>query len=65
MLPGAGAAVRDSALAVIIPGDPTAEALATLCELGPGATCGISEHPDGVRHNRLVPVLARTVKRAA
>jgi hypothetical protein len=43
VLPGAGAAVRDGALAIIIPGDPAAEALAALCELGPGATCGISE----------------------
>jgi hypothetical protein len=56
VLPGAGAAVRDDALVAIIPDDPSADALAALCQLGPEATCGISEQvawpellPRGVR----------------
>lgn len=43
VLPGAGAAVRDGALVLIMAGEPSGEALATLCRLGPGATCGVSE----------------------
>jgi hypothetical protein len=46
VLPGAGAAVRGDALVAIIPGDPSADALAALCQLGPEATCGISEQVD-------------------
>jgi sugar diacid utilization regulator len=61
VLPGAGAAVRDGALAVIIPGDPTAEALAALCELGPGVTCGVSEQVD---FPELLPRGVRQAERA-
>ncbi len=61
VLPGAGAAVRDGALAVIIPGNPTAEALAALCELGPGVTCGISEQVDSPE---LLPQGVRQAERA-
>jgi hypothetical protein len=61
VVPGAGAAVRDGALAVIIPGDPTAEALATLCELAPGVTCGISEQVDSPE---LLPQGVRQAERA-
>jgi hypothetical protein len=61
VLPGAGAAVRDGALAIIIPGDPTAEALAALCELGPGVTCGISEQVDSPE---LLPQGVRQAERA-
>jgi PucR C-terminal helix-turn-helix domain/GGDEF-like domain len=46
ILPGAGTTVRDGALVAIIPGDPSTDALAALCQLGPGATCGISEEVD-------------------
>jgi hypothetical protein len=46
ILPGAGTALRDDALVAIIPGDPSADALAALCQLGPEATCGISEPVD-------------------
>lgn len=46
VLPGAAAALRDGALVVIVPGEPSVEALAALCQLGPGATCGVSEQVD-------------------
>ncbi|MGH4002209.1 MAG: PucR family transcriptional regulator [Pseudonocardiaceae bacterium] len=46
VLPGAAAAVRDGALVVIVPGDPSIEALAALCQLDPGTTCGVSEPVD-------------------
>jgi hypothetical protein len=46
VLPGAAAAARDGALVVIVPGDPSAEALTALCQLGPGVTCGVSEPVD-------------------
>jgi DNA-binding PucR family transcriptional regulator len=56
VLPGAGAAVRDGALVMIVPGEPSVEALAALCQLGSGVTCGVSEQvsspeflPRGVR----------------
>ncbi|HEX8933477.1 MAG TPA: helix-turn-helix domain-containing protein [Pseudonocardiaceae bacterium] len=56
IVPGAGAAVRDGALVVIVPGDPSVDALSALCRLGPGVTCGLSEQvespellPRGVR----------------
>jgi PucR C-terminal helix-turn-helix domain/GGDEF-like domain len=56
VLPDAAAAVRDGALVVIVAGDPRTDALAALCQLNPGATCGISEQvgspafvPRGVR----------------
>ncbi|HET9256753.1 MAG TPA: helix-turn-helix domain-containing protein, partial [Pseudonocardiaceae bacterium] len=56
IVPGAGSARRDGALVVIVPGDPGAGALAALCRLGPGLTCGVSEPvnspeqlPSGVR----------------
>jgi PucR family transcriptional regulator, purine catabolism regulatory protein len=48
--------VRDGALVVIVPGDPSVDALSALCRLGPGVTCGLSEQvespellPRGVR----------------
>ncbi|MGH3899623.1 MAG: PucR family transcriptional regulator [Pseudonocardiaceae bacterium] len=46
VLPGAAAAVRDGALVVIVPGDPSAAAMTALCQLGSGATCGVSEPMD-------------------
>lgn len=46
VLPGAAAAVRDGALVVIVPGEPSVAALAALCQLGPGVTCGVSEQVD-------------------
>jgi PucR C-terminal helix-turn-helix domain/GGDEF-like domain len=46
ILPGAGTTVRDGALVAIIPGDPGTDALTALCQLHPGATCGISEPVD-------------------
>ncbi|MGQ0718373.1 MAG: PucR family transcriptional regulator [Pseudonocardiales bacterium] len=72
VLPGAAAAVRDGALVVIIPGDPSAEALTALCQLGPGhlspgcqlgpgATCGVSEPLD---FPELVPRGVRQAERA-
>lgn len=61
LLPGAGAAVRDGALAIIISGDPTAKALAALCELGPGVTCGVSERVDSPE---LLPEGVRQAERA-
>ncbi|MGH3708653.1 MAG: PucR family transcriptional regulator [Pseudonocardiaceae bacterium] len=61
ILPGAAAAVRDGALVVIVPGDPSAEALAALCRLGPGLTCGVSEQ---VNSPELVPHGVRQAERA-
>jgi hypothetical protein len=56
VLPGAAAAARDGALVMIVQEEPSADALALLCRLVPGATCGISERlaspelaPSGVR----------------
>ncbi len=46
ILPDAAAAVRDGALVMIVAGDPRTDALAALCRLIPGATCGISEQVD-------------------
>jgi hypothetical protein len=46
VLPGAAAAVRDGALVVIVTGEPGVDALAALCQLGPAATCGVSEQVD-------------------
>jgi PucR C-terminal helix-turn-helix domain/GGDEF-like domain len=61
VLPGAGAAVRDDALVVIVPGDPSAQALVALCRLGAGATCGVSEQVDSPE---LVPRGVRQAERA-
>jgi hypothetical protein len=61
LLPGAGAAVRDGALVVIVPGDPNIEALAGLCQLGPGTTCGVSEQ---VNSPELLPRGVRQAERA-
>ena len=61
VLPGAGAAVRDGALVVIIPGDPDDGALAALCRLGPESTCGVSEQ---VASPELVPRGVRQAERA-
>jgi hypothetical protein len=61
ILPGAAAAVRDGALVVIVPGDPSAEALAALCRLGPDTTCGVSEQ---VASPELVPGGVRQAERA-
>jgi len=61
VLPGAAAAVRDGALVVIVPGDPSAEALTALCRLGPQATCGVSEQVDSPE---LVPRGVRQAERA-
>ncbi|MGH4008715.1 MAG: PucR family transcriptional regulator [Pseudonocardiaceae bacterium] len=61
VLPGAAAAVRDGALVVIVPGDPSAEALAALCQLGPGVTCGVSEP---VESPELAPCGVRQAERA-
>jgi hypothetical protein len=61
ILPGAGTTVRDGALIAIIPGDPSADALAALCQLGPGATCGISEPVDSPQ---LLPRGVREAERA-
>lgn len=56
VLPGAAVAVRDGTLVMIVPGEPSADALAALCQLGPEVTCGVSEQvispelmPRGVR----------------
>jgi hypothetical protein len=43
VLPGAAAAVRDGALLLIVPEEPSSDALAALCQLGPDVTCGVSE----------------------
>ncbi len=73
VLPGAAAAVRDGALVVIVPGDPSAEAMTALCQLvpggqlvpegqlGPGATCGLSEPVDSPE---LAPRGVRQAERA-
>ncbi len=61
ILPGAGAAVRDGALVVIVPADPGAGALAALCRLSPGLTCGVSEHVDSPE---LLPRGVRQAERA-
>jgi PucR C-terminal helix-turn-helix domain/GGDEF-like domain len=61
IVPGAGTAVRDGALVVIIPGDPGAAALAAMCELGSGATCGLSEQVDSPE---LLPRGVRQAERA-
>ncbi len=61
VLPGAAAAVRDGALVVIVPGDPSTEALAGLCGLGSGATCGVSEQVDSPE---LAPQGVRQAERA-
>ncbi|MGH3813858.1 MAG: PucR family transcriptional regulator, partial [Pseudonocardiaceae bacterium] len=61
VLPGAAAAVRDGALVVIVPGDPSAEALTALCQLGPGVTCGVSEPVDSPE---LAPRGVRQAERA-
>ncbi len=44
VLPGAAAAVRDGALVVIVPGDPSAEALTALCHLSLGGQLGPGGH---------------------
>jgi hypothetical protein len=61
IVPGAGAAVRDGALAVIVPGDPSADALSAMCRLGPGVTCGVSEL---VESPELLPRGVRQAERA-
>ncbi|MDQ3760885.1 MAG: helix-turn-helix domain-containing protein [Actinomycetota bacterium] len=61
VLPGAAAAVRDGALVVIVPGDPSAAALAALCRLDPEATCGLSEQVDSPE---LAPRGVRQAERA-
>ncbi|MGH3720749.1 MAG: PucR family transcriptional regulator [Pseudonocardiaceae bacterium] len=61
VLPGAAAAVRDGTVVMIIPGDPSAQALVALCRLGPGATCGVSEQVD---FPELVPRGVRQAERA-
>jgi hypothetical protein len=61
ILPGAAAAQRDGALVMIVPGDPGATAFATLCQLGQGATCGVSEQVDSPE---LVPRGVRQAERA-
>lgn len=61
ILPGAGAAMRDGALVVIVPADPGADALAALCRLSPGLTCGVSEHVDSPE---LLPRGVRQAERA-
>jgi hypothetical protein len=61
MLPAAAAAVRDGALVMIIPGDPSTEALAGLCGLEQGATCGVSERVDSPE---LAPRAVRQAERA-
>ncbi|MGH3767847.1 MAG: PucR family transcriptional regulator [Pseudonocardiaceae bacterium] len=60
-LPGAGAAVRDGILVVIVPGDPSADALSALCRLGPDVTCGVSELVDSPE---LLPRGVRQAERA-
>ncbi|MGH3694908.1 MAG: PucR family transcriptional regulator [Pseudonocardiaceae bacterium] len=61
ILPGAGAAVRDGALVMIVPADPDADALAALCRLRPSLTCGVSEH---VESPELLPRGVRQAERA-
>ncbi|MGH3982754.1 MAG: PucR family transcriptional regulator [Pseudonocardiaceae bacterium] len=61
MLPAAAAAVRDGALVVIVPGDPSTEALSGLCGLEQGATCGVSERVDSPE---LAPRAVRQAERA-
>lgn len=61
IVPGAGAAVRDGALVVITPGDPSADALSAMCGLGPGVTCGVSET---VEFPELLPRGVRQAERA-
>ncbi|MGH3786486.1 MAG: PucR family transcriptional regulator [Pseudonocardiaceae bacterium] len=61
VLPEAAAAVRDGALVVIVPSDASIEALAALCQLDPGATCGVSEPVDSPE---LAPRGARQAERA-
>jgi len=61
ILPGAGTTVRDGALVAIIPGDFSTDALAALCQLGTGATCGISEPVDSPQ---LLPRSVRQAERA-
>ncbi|MGH3913079.1 MAG: PucR family transcriptional regulator [Pseudonocardiaceae bacterium] len=64
LVPGAAAAARDGAIAMIVPGEPDAAALTALCWLdprGPPATCGVSERLDCPE---LVPKGARQAARA-
>jgi DNA-binding PucR family transcriptional regulator len=61
VLPGAAAAARDDALVMIVPGEPSTDALASLCDLGPDVTCGVSEQ---VRAPELVPRGVRQAERA-
>jgi hypothetical protein len=61
ILPGSGIAVRDGALVMIVSGDPGVDALAALCRLGPGVTCGVSEHVDSPE---LLPRGVRQAERA-
>jgi hypothetical protein len=61
MLPTAAAAVRDGALVVIVPGDPSTEALSGLCGLERGSTCGVSEQ---VGSPDLAPRAVRQAERA-
>ena len=61
VLLAAATAVRDGALVVIVPGDPSAEALTALCQLGPGVICGLSESVDSPE---LVPRGVSQAKRA-
>lgn len=61
VLPGAAAAERDGALVMIIPDEPSAQALAALCRLGRGATCGMSEQVDSPE---LIPRGVRQAERA-
>jgi hypothetical protein len=61
IVPGAGAAMRDGALVVIVPGDPSADALSAMCRLGQGVTCGVSEP---VESPELLPRGVRQAERA-
>jgi hypothetical protein len=61
IVPGAGATARDGALVVIVPGDPSFDALSALCRLGPGVTCGLSEL---VEFPELLPGGVRQAERA-
>jgi hypothetical protein len=61
MLPVAATAVRDGALVVIVPSDPSTEAFTELCGLEQGATCGVSERVDSPE---LAPRAVRQAERA-
>ena len=61
VLPGAAVAVRDGTLVMIVPGEPSADALAALCQMGPEVTCGVSEQ---VISPELVPRGVRQAERA-